>query len=170
MQVCNPPPKMVSFSQLASVKKTPFSVQLENFLPLLILSALLDLDSVHNARKLLNINLLSHFRQFLNSNLRYTVLMYTHGLRTPREEIAFTARPKIQSQSQFFKYGGSIFCLPHGPNFSDIFDLCLHWVSVDRDFGHSNFNNSQIKIGTELIYHISVFPSVLFSESSNSQT
>ena len=25
-----------------------------------------------------------------------------HGLRTPREEIAFTARPKIQSQSQIF--------------------------------------------------------------------
>ena len=47
-----------------------------------------------------------------------------HGLRTPREEIAFTARPKIQSQSQIFRYGGSIFCLPHRPNFSDIFDLC----------------------------------------------
>ena len=55
-----------------------------------------------------------------------------HGLRTPREEIAFTARPKIQSQSQIFRYGGSIFCLPHRPNFSDIFDLCLHWVSVVR--------------------------------------
>ena len=56
-----------------------------------------------------------------------------HGLRTPREEIAFTARPKIQSQSQIFGYGRSIFCLPHWPNFSDIFDLCLHWVSVVRD-------------------------------------
>ena len=55
-----------------------------------------------------------------------------HGLRTPREEIVFTARPKIQSQSQIFRYGGSIFCLPHRPNFSDIFDLCLHWVSVVR--------------------------------------
>ena len=53
-----------------------------------------------------------------------------HGLRTPREEIVFTARPKIQSQSQIFRYGGSIFCLPHRPNFLDIFDLCLHWVSV----------------------------------------
>ena len=53
-----------------------------------------------------------------------------HGLRTPREEIAFTARPKIQSQSEIFRYGRSIFCLPHRPNFSDIFDLCLHWVSV----------------------------------------
>ena len=55
-----------------------------------------------------------------------------HGLRTPREEIAFTARPKIQSQSQIFRYGRSIFCLPHRPNFSDIFDLCIHWVSVVR--------------------------------------
>ena len=50
----------------------------------------------------------------------------------PREEIGFTARPKIQSQSQIFRYGRSVFCLPHRPNFSDIFDLCLHWVSVVR--------------------------------------
>ena len=56
----------------------------------------------------------------------------THGLRTPREKIAFTARPKIHSHSQIVWYGGSIFCLPHRPNFSDIFDLCLHWVSVVR--------------------------------------
>ena len=56
----------------------------------------------------------------------------THGLRTPREEIAFTAWPKIQSQSQIFRYSRSIFCLPHRPNFSDIFDLCLHWVPVVR--------------------------------------
>ena len=55
-----------------------------------------------------------------------------HGLRMPREEIAFTARPKIHSHSQIFRYGRSIFCLPHRPNFSDIFDLCLHWVSVVR--------------------------------------
>ena len=104
------------------------------------------------------------------SNQSVKICPFSHGLRTPREEIAFTARPKIQSQSQIFRYGRSIFRLPHWPNLSDIFDLCLHWVSVDRDFSHSNFNNSQIKIGTELIYHISVFPSVLFSESSNSQT
>ena len=57
-----------------------------------------------------------------------------HGLRTPREEIAFTARPKIQSQSQIFRYGQSIFCLPLWPNISDIFDLCLHWASVVRAF------------------------------------
>ena len=56
-----------------------------------------------------------------------------HGLRTPREEIALPERPKIHSHSQIFKYGRSIFCLPHRPNFSDIFDLCLHWVPVVCD-------------------------------------
>ena len=53
-----------------------------------------------------------------------------NGLWTLGEEIAFTARPKIQSQSQIFRYGWSIFCLPRRPNFSDFFNLCLHWVSV----------------------------------------
>ena len=43
------------------------------------------------------------------------------------------AWPKIHSHSQIFKYGQTIFCLPHRPIFSDIFDLCLHWVSVVRD-------------------------------------
>ena len=60
-------------------------------------------------------------------------LCITHGLRTPREEVAFTSRPKIHSHSQIFRYGGSTFCLPHRPNFSDIFDLCLHWLSVVHD-------------------------------------
>ena len=55
-----------------------------------------------------------------------------HGLRTPKEERAVTARPKIQSESQIFRYGWSIFCLPHQPNFLDIFDLCLHRVSIVR--------------------------------------
>ena len=55
-----------------------------------------------------------------------------HGLLMPREEIAFSATPRIQSQFQVFWYGRSIFCLPHRPNFSDIFDSCLHWVSVVR--------------------------------------
>ena len=56
-----------------------------------------------------------------------------HGLRTPGEEVAFTARPKFKSQSQIFRYGRSIFCLPYQPKISDFFDLCLHWVSVVRD-------------------------------------
>ena len=59
-----------------------------------------------------------------------------HGLRTPREEIALTARPKIYSHSQIFRYGGSIFCLPQRPIFSDILDLCLHWMSVARGNNH----------------------------------
>ena len=62
----------------------------------------------------------------------YIIITLMHGLRTPREEKAFPARPRIQSQSQIFRYNGSIFCLPHRPNFSDTFDLCLHWVSVVR--------------------------------------
>ena len=58
-----------------------------------------------------------------------------YGLRTPSKEIAFTAQPKIQSQSQIFRYIQSIFCLPHRPKFSDFFDLCL-WVSVVRGSIH----------------------------------
>ena len=37
---------------------------------------------------------------------------------------------QIHFHSQIFRYSRSIFCLQHQPNFSDIFDLCLHWVSV----------------------------------------
>ena len=56
----------------------------------------------------------------------------SHELRTPGEEIAFTAQPKIHSHSQIFRYGLIIFCLPHRPKISDFFDICLHWVSVVR--------------------------------------
>jgi hypothetical protein len=55
---------------------------------------------------------------------------HNHGLRTSGEEITFTARPKIKSQSLIFKFGRSICCLPHRPKISDFFDLCLHLVSV----------------------------------------
>ena len=65
-----------------------------------------------------------------------------HGLRTPGEEITFTARLKIHSHSQIFMYGRSIFCLPHWHKFSDFFDLCLHWVSVVRVTYHAVSNNS----------------------------
>ena len=58
-----------------------------------------------------------------------------HGLRTPGEEITFTARPKIKSQSQIDRYGRSTFCLPHRPKILGFFDLCLHWVSLVRGFG-----------------------------------
>ena len=56
--------------------------------------------------------------------------------RTPGEEIAITAQPKIKSPSQIFRYDQSIFCLPHRPKISDFFDLCLHWVSVVRAENH----------------------------------
>ena len=61
-----------------------------------------------------------------------TFICFFHGLRTPGEEIAFTARPKIHSYSQIFRYGRSTFCLPHRHKFSYFFELCLHWVSVVR--------------------------------------
>ena len=60
--------------------------------------------------------------------------LHTRNYRPPSEEIIFTARPKINSHSQIFRYGRRIFCLPHRPKFSDIFDLCLHWVSVVHVF------------------------------------
>ena len=68
----------------------------------------------------------------LNISLGLNISTTYHRLWTPIEEIASTARPKIQSQSQIFRYGRSIFCLPHRPNFFNIFDLCLHGVSVVR--------------------------------------
>ena len=55
------------------------------------------------------------------------IILLDHGLRTPREEIDFTSRPKIHYHSQIIRYSRSIFCLPHRPKFSA---LCLNWVSV----------------------------------------
>ena len=72
-----------------------------------------------------------------------------HGLRTPGEEISFTARPKIKSQSQIFRYGRSIFCLPHRPKISDFLDLCLHWVSVVRASKEQCNSKSEQFIGIE---------------------
>ena len=70
---------------------------------------------------------------------RYIML---HGLRTPRDEIAFTARRKFTLTPKFLgKYGRSIFCLPHQPNFSDIFDLCLHWVSIRSPWVETSYQN-----------------------------
>ena len=39
--------------------------------------------------------------------------MFDHGLWTLGEEIVFTTWPKINSHSQIFRYGRSIFCLPN---------------------------------------------------------
>ena len=71
-----------------------------------------------------------HITYYHHNITALTLNGFIHGLRMPREKIVFTARPKIRSHSQIFRYGRSIFCLPHRPNFSDIFDLCLHWVSL----------------------------------------
>ena len=57
-----------------------------------------------------------------------------------RDEITFTAQPKIQFQPQLFRYGRSIFCLPHWPTFSDIFSLCLNIYSFIPFFLIPNTN------------------------------
>ena len=72
--------------------------------------------------------------------------LYAHGLRMPGEEIAFTAWPKIKSQSKIFRYGRSIFCLPHRPKISDFFDLCLHWVSVVRVYAHNWMQKTELHL------------------------
>ena len=76
----------------------------------------------------------------------------------PREEIAFTARLKICSQSQIFRYGQSIFCLPHQPKITDFFELCLHWVSVVRD----NMISVVIIYLLEIVFF---FPKITFHQS-----
>ena len=74
-------------------------------------------------------------------HINFCLLYVVHGLRTPSEEIAFTARPKIKSQSQIYRYSRSIFCLPHRPKISDFFKLCLRWVSVVRVVDHTIRHN-----------------------------
>ena len=88
-----------------------------------------------------------------------------HGLRTLGEEIDFTARPKIHSHSQIFRYGRSIFCLPHRPKFSDFFDLCLHWVSVVRVLAHLQVWKISFKhcgINMRMLHQNSLSPFVIF--------
>ena len=56
----------------------------------------------------------------------------------PITDYGHPERKKSLLQGQKFnpkilRYGQSIFFLPHRPNFSDIFDLCLHWVYVVCD-------------------------------------
>ena len=79
-------------------------------------------------------------------------IICTHEVWTPREETSFTPRPKIHSHSQIFRYGQSIFCLPHWPNFLDICDLCLHWVSVVRVCMYLNFYCLQIQCSSRLFH------------------
>ena len=57
---------------------------------------------------------------------------FPHRLQMPWDEVVFTKWRKIHSHSQIFRYGRSIFCLPHWPKLSYFFDLCLHFTSVVR--------------------------------------
>ena len=91
-----------------------------------------------------------------------------HGLQTPWEEMALTERPKIHSHSQIFRYGQRIFCLPHRPNFSDIFDLCFHWVSVvggQSEWRWSNLHHSKLPSTLYWIRTIKLKP--LWGRTSN---
>ena len=96
--------------------------------------------------------------------------------QSPGEEIAFTARQKIHSHSQIFRYGRSIFCLPHRLKFSDFFDLCLHWVSVVCDIYTPSFlctlelKQWQVQFGTQILtrdlllpWCCCLLPAVLYS-------
>ena len=85
----------------------------------------------------------------------------THGLRTPREEIAFTARPKIHSHSQIFRYGGSIFCLPHRPIFRYLWFMpslgsVVRWSRDILDLWYSYLQNT--------FYRLSCNPSNQFNQ------
>ena len=60
-------------------------------------------------------------------NIKQIRLDTNHGLRTPGEEIAFTARPKIESQSKIYRCSQSIFCLPLLLNILCIFGDVLGW-------------------------------------------
>ena len=84
--------------------------------------------------------MIPNFRLFGVFGLSPFLLLYTflcnHRLRTSGEEIVVSARPTTKSQSQIFRYGQSLFCLPQRPKISDFFDLCLHWMSVVRALGH----------------------------------
>ena len=76
----------------------------------------------------------NNFETVSNKN-NQSVLSTDYGVITmrPVNSIDHLHSQKFQSQSQIFRYSQSLFCLPHQRNFSDIFDLCLHWVSVGID-------------------------------------
>ena len=65
------------------------------------------------------------FRRIIPQSILKSPKVVQSRTTDAQRENSFTARPKIQSQSQIFRYGRSIFCLPHRLNFSNIFDLRL---------------------------------------------
>ena len=50
-------------------------------------------------------------------NPPYHTILASTEYGGPERKLVFTARPKIHFHSQIFRYGRSIFCLPHRPNF-----------------------------------------------------
>ena len=73
--------------------------------------------------------------RFLELELSFTAYHFKYWYTNYGHPVMpFTARPKINSQSKIYRYGQSTFCLPHRPKISEFFDLCLHWVSVVRDW------------------------------------
>ena len=72
--------------------------------------------------------------------LKANFIYLRHGLWTPSKEIPVTARPKIKSQSQIYRYGWSIFCLPHRPNFQ----MPSFTVTESADFGFIPDNSTTL--------------------------
>ena len=73
----------------------------------------------------------------------------------PDEENAFTAKPKINSHSQIFRHGRRIFCLPHQPKFSDLFDYayigCPQFVISSHQILSLEHRNNKFKIRCQKI-------------------
>ena len=66
---------------------------------------------------------------------------------------------KSNPQSQIFRYGRSIFCLPHRPKISYFFDLCFHWVSVVRVPANASAAKATCSFTTEvkLLWFITLY-------------
>ena len=90
--------------------------------------------------------------------------MTHHGLRMPGEEIAFTARSKINSQSQIFRYSWRTFCLPLWLKFLDFFDSSLGVCSPCNTPKRKLFNRSARLFSTWF------FASSLISNKTNCPT
>ena len=65
--------------------------------------------------------------------------MYNHGEGISDRKIVCRAQPRIPFQIQIFYYVQSIFVCTLGPKNSDLFDLSLHWDSVNTvvKWGHT---------------------------------
>ena len=79
------------------------------------------MKNVHISTHLLFFTEKGYFFLHLIEVVRMLILIdgLGHGLRTPDEEIAFTARPKIISQFQFLGTAESYFVCHIGPKFQN---------------------------------------------------